>query len=269
MLQPLRFFLKVSYLPAGRQVEILPHPPMSAASGAEFAMLNMNELKKQAAERAVDCVESGMVVGLGTGSTAVFAVYKIAELLKAGKLKNVTGIPSSFATEKEARRKGIPLTTFDQHPEIDLTIDGADEVDPDLNLIKGGGGALLREKILAQASQRTIIVIDESKLSVQLGSGRPVPVEVVRFALQPEMQFIKSLGAGVALRRTTEGGPFITDEENYIIDCDFGPLSDPRKLAQMLDRRAGIVEHGLFLGLASEVTVAGRAGVRILKRETL
>jgi ribose 5-phosphate isomerase A len=228
---------------------------------------DITRFKQQAAEHAVQFVESGMVVGLGHGSTAAFAVQRIAQLLRADQLRDILGIPCSRQVEREARRLGIPLTTLEEHPVVDLTIDGADEVDPSLNLIKGGGGALLREKIVAQASQREIIVVDESKLSPVLGTHCPVPVEVVPFGWRSEFAYLESLGARPTLRRKADGTLFKTDQGNLILDCDFGPILQPDQLADRLNARAGIVEHGLFLGLATEVIVAGRQGIRHLRRE--
>jgi ribose 5-phosphate isomerase A len=224
-------------------------------------------LKQQAAERAVEFVESGRVVGLGHGSTAIFAVRRIAQLLHEGQLRDILGVPSSLQVEEEARRLGIPLTTLIEHPVVDLTIDGADEVDPHLDLIKGGGGALLHEKIVAQASHREIIVVDESKLSPALGTHRPVPVEVVPFGWRSQVAYLESLGAQVILRRNGRGNPWQTDQGNLILDCHFGPIPDPAQLAIRLNARAGIVEHGLFLGLATDVIVAGSQGIRHLKRD--
>jgi ribose 5-phosphate isomerase A len=225
------------------------------------------QLKQQAAERAAELVESSMVVGLGHGSTAIFAVRRIAELLDAGKLHDIVGVPCSLHVRDEARKLGIPLTTLDEHPVVDLTIDGADEVDPHLDLIKGGGGALLREKIIAQASRREIIVVDESKLSPALGTRWSVPVEIIPFGWRVQVDYLKSLGARPALRQGEDGTPFKTDQGNLILDCHFGPISDPAQLAARLNQRAGIVEHGLFLGLATDVIVAGEQGIRHLKRE--
>jgi ribose 5-phosphate isomerase A len=224
------------------------------------------EQKRMAAFRAVGYLTSGMVVGLGTGSTAKFALERIAAQIREGALKNLLGIPSSRQTEKLALASSIPLTTLDEHPEIDLTIDGADEVDMDLNLIKGGGGALLREKVLAQASHRMIVIVDESKRSKRLGSRWPLPIEVLPFARQVEENYLKSLGATIKLRRSPDGGPFVTDEGNFILDADFGPMENPEALSRMLNLRAGIVEHGLFIGLASEVIVSGKGGIEHLRR---
>ncbi len=228
-------------------------------------MNRQDELKKKAAAAAVDRLESGMVVGLGTGSTSRFALERLSELIQEGRLERIVGIPSSLQTETAARELGIPLTDFEAHPQIDITIDGADEVDPDLNLIKGGGGALLREKVLAQASRCNIIIVDESKLSKRLGTRWALPVEVVPFARAAEERFLKSIGAAVALR-TRNDRAVPTDQGNLLLDAHFGPMDDPGRLAGQLSGRAGIVEHGLFVGLAHEVFVAGADGIRHLKR---
>jgi len=223
-------------------------------------------LKQRAAEAAVEFVESGMVVGLGHGSTAVFAVRRIDQLLREGQLQNILGVACSGDVEQQARQLGIPLTTLDRHPIVDLTIDGADEVDPHLDLIKGGGGALLREKIVAQASRREIIVVDESKLSPALGTRWPVPVEVIPFGWPVQAAYLESLGARAILRQEGDGTPFKTDQGNLILDCHFGPIEDPTALAARLNERAGILEHGLFIGLATDVIVAGPRGVRRMER---
>ena len=207
-----------------------------------------------------------MVVGLGTGSTAIFATRRLGELLASGALAGVVGFPTSRATEEEARRLAIPLLSEDLPRGIDLTIDGADEVDPALNLIKGGGGALFREKIVAQASRRVVIVVDESKLSGALGTGHALPVEVSRFGWQSQQRFLESLGGKPAVRRAADGKPYETDQGNWILDCAFGPIADPVGLAALLAARAGIVEHGLFCGIASRVIVAGEGGIREIVR---
>ena len=225
------------------------------------------ELKKQAAEHAVEYVKSGMIVGLGHGSTAAFAVKHIAQLLETGGLSNILSIPCSLQVEDEARHLSIPLTTLEDHPIVDVTIDGADEVDQNLDLIKGGGGALLREKIVAQASRREIIVIDESKLSPALGTRWAVPVEVVPFGWRTQVSYLESMGARVSVRQDRNGKRFLTDQGNQILDCKFGPLSNPPQLADKLNTRAGIVEYGLFIGLATDVIVANAKGVRHLKRD--
>jgi ribose 5-phosphate isomerase A len=224
-------------------------------------------LKQKAAEHAVKYVKSGMIVGLGHGSTALFAVKHIARLLKTGEFNNILGIPCSIQVEDEARHLGIPLTTLEEHPIIDVTIDGADEVDPNLDCIKGGGGALLREKIVAQASLREIIVVDESKLSPALGTRWPVPVEVIPFGWRSQVSFLESLGAHVSVRQASDGRKFFTDQANLILDCNFGPLQQPTHVARDLGQRIGIVEHGLFLGLTTDVIVAGKSGVRHLTRK--
>jgi len=215
--------------------------------------------KRRAAERAVEFVASGMVVGLGHGSTAAHAVRRIATLLGEGALRDLVAIPCSNEVAEQARELGIPLTSLDDYPSVDLTIDGADEVDPDMNLIKGGGGALLREKVVACASRREVIVVDASKLSDRLGIRFALPVEVVPFARTTEARFLASLGADVSLR---DGGSFRTDSGNYILDCRFEGIDDPHALAARLDVRPGIVGHGLFLGLATDLVVAGPDGVR-------
>lgn len=212
-------------------------------------------LKQKAGETAVTFVQSGMVVGLGTGSTALWAVRELAELIARGKLTAILAIPTSEATDREARRLNIPLATLEDHPLVDLVIDGADEVDPDLNLIKGGG-ALLREKIIAQAAKRLIIAIDESKLSSRLGEQWPVPVEVIPFGWKSQQKFIEGLGSAATLRTGPDGSVFLTDERNYILDCRFGPIDNAVELAQRLKNRAGIVEHGLFLNMATDLIVA-------------
>lgn len=228
-------------------------------------MSRQDDLKQMAAAAAVDRLQSGMVVGLGTGSTTHFALERIAELIRAGRLERIIGIPSSIQTETAARELGIPLSGLEAHAVIDITIDGADEVDPDLNLIKGGGGALLREKVLAQASRRNIIIVDASKLSERLGTRWALPVEVVPFARAAEERFLASLGAAVALR-TRNSIPVLTDQGNLLLDARFGPITEPGRLAAQLSGRAGIVEHGLFVGLAHEVFVAGADGIRHLQR---
>ena len=221
-----------------------------------------------AAEKAVEFVESGMVVGLGHGSTAVFALRRLGALLDDGSLEGVLGVPCSLQVEAEARQLGIPLTTLEDHPTIDLTIDGADEVDPRLNLIKGGGGALLREKIVAQASLREVIAVDEAKLSPALGTRFRLPVEIIPFALGTEVLYLESLGARAEVRRLEDNSPFVTDHGNLIVDCQFEPIDKPEELAAKLDNRAGIIGHGLFIGLATDVLVGTPEGIRHLTRES-
>ncbi len=232
-----------------------------AASG------EVERLKQQAAERALEFVEPGMVLGLGEGSTSLLAIRQLGALLAAGELHDIVGIPASPRMAQEAQRLGIPLTSLEEQQQIDLTIDGADEVDPQLDLIKGGGGALLREKIIAQATRREIIIVDESKLVPQLGSNWAIPVEVEPFGHGTQVTWLRSLGAEPRLRMH-DGEPFRTDGGNFILECAFGPLPDAWALARQLKARTGIVEHGLFLGLASDVIVAGADGIRHLRRAT-
>jgi ribose 5-phosphate isomerase A len=219
--------------------------------------------KQVAAEKAAGFVQSGMTVGLGTGSTAIYATRKIGELLKAGELKDIVAIATSRRTDEEARSLQIPMMDDSVPQAIDITIDGADEVDPHFQLIKGGGGALLREKIVAQASARVVIVVDESKLCQRLGKF-PLPVEVMKFGWRSQSQFIEAQGGKISVRKNPDGTTYLTDSGNLILDCHFGSIADPRALALKLGGRAGIVEHGLFLGVASEVIVAGEHGLRDL-----
>jgi ribose 5-phosphate isomerase A len=231
--------------------------------------VNVVELKRKAGEHAAQFVTSGAVVGLGHGTTAIWAVRRIAERLRSGDLRDILGVPCSRHVEEEARALDIPLTTLGDHPALDLTIDGADEVAPNLDLIKGRGGALLREKMVAQATAREIIVVDESKLVQVLGTRVPVPVEVVEFGWRSQVRYLEGLGAHVTPRLADDGRElYRTDQGNLILDCDFGPIPDPPDLAGRLETRAGILEHGLFLGLASEVVVGAADGVRHLTRET-
>jgi ribose 5-phosphate isomerase A len=222
--------------------------------------------KQQAAEFAVSLVQPGMVVGLGTGSTAEFATRRIAQLIHDGKLQDVAGFATSKAVWTEAQRLGIPMLTEDLPRAIDITIDGADEVDPRMNLIKGGGGALLREKIAAQASGREVIIVDGTKISRALGERHPVPVEVLYFSWRSQFRFLESLGAKVNVRQNADGSQFTTDSDNMILDCDFGPIPDPAELSRTLNARAGIVEHGLFIGLATDLIIADKDGIRQFRR---
>ena len=219
-------------------------------------------LKQEAAEYAVRYIESGMAVGLGTGSTAIFAVRRVGELLRTGKLKNIVAFATSKVTAQAAMQLNIPMLPDDLPRTLDVTIDGADEVDPQLNLVKGGGGALLREKIVAQNSAREIIVVDESKLSSRLGTHHVLPVEVLPFGWRSAARYLESLGAKYVVRHAADGAEYRTDQGNMILDCEFGPIADPAKLAGQLDRRAGIVEHGLFIGLTHLLIVAGASGIR-------
>ncbi len=222
--------------------------------------------KKNAAEAAAKLVEDGMVVGLGTGSTAALFVSALGGRISSEHLR-ISGIPTSDQTAAQARSLKIPLTSFAEHTQIDLTVDGADEVETGtLYLIKGHGGALLREKIVAAASKRMIVVADETKLSGRLGSLVSVPVEVVQFGWEATQRRLGELGGKPALRLSKDGKSFVTDGGNYIIDCAFGPMENPKEIAHHLDHVVGSVEHGMFLKFASEVFVGGRSGVSILRK---
>lgn len=221
-----------------------------------------DELKRQAAIYAVRFIGPGMTVGLGTGSTAIHAVREIARRHTAGELPGIRTVSTSSATAKAAREAGLPSGKAAELQAIDITIDGADEVDPQLNIIKGGGGALLHEKIVAQATHREIIVVDESKLSVRLGTRHALPVEVFPFQHEAQRALLETLGGSPILRSSGQGDPFITDEGNFIYDCPFGPIANPEELAAELDARSGVACHGLFLGLTSDLIIAGAHGLR-------
>ncbi|PJF43225.1 MAG: ribose 5-phosphate isomerase A [Phototrophicales bacterium] len=230
-------------------------------------MNKTEQLKKQAADYAVELIESNMIIGLGHGSTAIFALRRIAERIHTHELQNIYGIPVSQHVEQEAKKLGIPLTNFEQHPIIDITIDGADEVDPNLNLIKGGGGALLREKIVAQASKRNVIIVDESKLSPSLGTRFFLPIEVIPFGWHSQLRTLTSLGATWELRLQKDGRPFLTDQGNYILDGTFAsPPSDVYAIAHVLQNLATVVQHGLFLDLATDVVIASESGIQHKQR---
>jgi ribose 5-phosphate isomerase A len=233
---------------------------------ANTQLSEQDRWKKEAGEAAAKLVEDGMVVGLGTGSTATFAVAALGRRVKQDSLR-IVGIPTSERTTEQANAVGIPLTTFAQHTQIDLTIDGADEIlSGPLYLIKGHGGALLREKIVAAASKRMVVVADDTKLVKRLGELVAVPVEVVPFGWEVTAQRLRELGGHPAMRLNADQKPFITDGGHYILDCGFGPIDDPKEIAHHLDHVVGLVEHGLFLKYASEALIAGRDGVRVLKK---
>lgn len=215
-----------------------------------------SEPKRRAAEEAVAHVQSGMVLGLGTGSTAALAVEAIGRKLADGELTGIVGIPTSTRTRDQAHSLGIPLTTLEEHPVVDLTIDGADEVDPQGNLIKGGGGALLWEKIVAAATTLYIIVVDASKLVERLGAGTAVPIEVMPFGWGTHLEPMRALGGEPTLRRDDAGEPYLTDGGHYIIDVGFaGGIADPNAVDGALRSRPGVVETGLFLGMEPRVIV--------------
>lgn len=227
--------------------------------------MSVESQKKAAAEKAVEQVKSGMVLGLGTGSTTRYAIIKIGELWQAGTLTDIVGIPTSEASAALARQYQLPLATLDDHPLIDLVIDGADEVDPKLDLIKGLGGALLREKMIEQAAHYFIVIVDGSKLVRKLGTHVPLPVEVTRFGWKTQARWLESWGCAPALRGG-EAQPFVTDNGNYILDCIFPQgIDNPAELAAILKQRTGIVEHGLFLNMVDEVIVADAGGLRVIK----
>jgi ribose 5-phosphate isomerase A len=227
---------------------------------------SLDQYKREAARVAVELVQPNTVIGLGTGSTSAHFLRLLGERIRDGQLTNVQGVPTSEGAAGMAIEAGIPIASLEEYPELALTVDGADEVDPRLDMIKGGGGALLREKIVAQATRRLVIIVDESKLSERLGMSWPVPIEVLPFGWRTQHDFLTALGAEVVTRLSNTGLPMHTDQGNLILDCNFGPIEDTAALAAELDKRAGIVEHGLFLGLADEVIVAGRDGVRRIER---
>jgi len=226
-----------------------------------------DRLKRAAALRAIEYVEDGMVVGLGTGSTAYFVVEGLGARVAAGL--RIVGIPTSERTATQARKLNIQLATFAEHPHIDVTIDGADEVERgSLNLIKGLGGALLREKIVAAASERLVIVVDHDKLVDRLGDHTPVPVEVTQFGWQATAAAIERLGAKPELRHAHEDHAFITDGGNYILDCRFGQIPDAKALECDIGMIVGVVESGLFVGRSSAVVVASAGGTEVLTRRS-
>ncbi|KAG5044376.1 hypothetical protein AAZX31_03G225600 [Glycine max] len=231
--------------------------------------LTQDDLKRLAADKAVESVKSGMVLGLGTGSTAAFVVAKLGALLASGQLSDIVGVPTSKRTEEQARSLGIPLSVLDDNPRLDLAIDGADEVDPDLNLVKGRGGALLREKMVEAASDKFVVVVDDTKLVDGLGgSGLAMPVEVVQFCwkynLDRLQELFKEEGVEAKLRLEESGKPYVTDNSNYIVDLYFKtPIRDALAAGAEISALEGVVEHGLFLNMATSVIIAGKSGVEV------
>ena len=231
--------------------------------------MSSDAYKRQAAAAALDFIEPGMRIGLGTGSTAKHFVALLAERVRAGL--DIVGVATSEATRADAERLGVPLTTLDDTPQLDLTVDGADEIAPDLTLIKGGGGALLHEKIVANASARMIVIADESKWVALLGAF-PLPIEVVPFGVGATRRAIENAAAEagapgpVNLRRTKDGHAFVTEGGHLILDAALTRIIDPQTLADRLDALPGVVEHGLFIGLAKTAIIAGADGVRIVER---
>lgn len=224
--------------------------------------VDRDALKKQAAIHAVRFIQPGMTIGLGTGSTAIHAVREIARRHATGELRGISTFATSTEIARAAREAGLPLLESEGPDFLDITIDGADEVDPRLNLIKGGGGALFHEKIVAQATRRQIIVVDEAKMSPELGTLHALPVEVVPFGSRSQRLFLEGLGGRPSPRLRPDGSLFLTDEGNLIFDCAFGPIPDPAGLAAILRARTGIVEHGLFLGMTDDLLVGTPRGLR-------
>jgi len=237
---------------------------------------SQDELKKQVGYKAVDdYVKSGTVIGLGTGSTAAFAVERVGQKLKSGELKDIIAIPTSIRTKEQAESLGIPLATLDTHSDLDVAIDGADEVDPALNLVKGGGGALFREKIVEMCAKKFIVIVDESKMCDGLGPGFPVPVEIVPFCHEHTMREIAKLPAvagckpvlrlgNVANNKPDGDKPAITDNGNYIVDLEFTtPIKDPVAAGEQLKATVGVVDHGLFTGITTACIIAGSDGISV------
>ncbi len=241
--------------------------------------MDREELKRLAGEKAAEKIKDDMIIGLGTGSTVEYTIRKIGERIRTEGLK-IKGIPTSLHTKRIAKEEKIPLTTLSEYPEIDLTIDGADEVDSSLNLIKGGGGALTREKIIAFHSKEEIIVVDDSKIVKALGIDFDLPVEVVKFGWEVTKKALETFGwqpakktseivaCEVKLRTIMEDEPFITDNGNYILDCEFQRINNPEELEREINNIPGVVENGLFIGLVDEVIVAGKQGIVTYNKET-
>lgn len=228
-------------------------------------MRDLDEPKERAAERGLELVRSGQVIGLGTGSTAKFAVEGLGRLVRAGL--SIKGVPTSIATERMARELAIPLVDLNEADVIDLTLDGADEVDPDLNMIKGGGGALTREKLVALASVKRVILVDQSKLVSRLGQSRLLPVEVLPFAWTLSARLLNGLGC-VASLREQGGKPFVTDNGNHILDCNFGPIENAAALENRIKLLPGVIECGLFIGIADTLVIGFDDRVEIRERTT-
>jgi len=248
------------------------------STALSMSAVSQDELKKQVGYKAVDdYVKSGMVVGLGTGSTAYFAVERVGELLKSGELKDIVAIPTSERTKEQALSLDIPLVTLDTHSKLDVAIDGADEVDPDLNLVKGGGGALLREKMVEVMADKFIVIVDESKLCDGLGPGFPVPVEITPFCHEHTMREVAALEScagckpvlrmGSSSSNQPDGDEIaVTDNGNYIVDLHFDEaIKDARKMAEDIKAVCGVVDHGLFCDMSTAVIIAGKDGISVKK----
>ncbi|HKA23289.1 MAG TPA: ribose-5-phosphate isomerase RpiA [Blastocatellia bacterium] len=226
-------------------------------------MKDFDDLKRRAAERALEFVHDGNVVGLGTGSTAKFAIEGLGRRVKQGL--SITGVATSTATERLAREVGIQVISLNEAGTIDVTLDGADEVDPAFNMIKGGGGALTREKLVALASAKRVMLVDDSKLVQQLGQTRELPVEVLSFASALSAGLLEGLGSSVSLRGGA-GAPFVTDNGNHILDCAFGPIEDPSGLEKRIKLLPGVIESGLFIGIADVLVIAFEGSVEVRER---
>ena len=232
--------------------------------------MDVGKMKREAARRALEYIEDGMVVGLGTGSTAAAFVDLLGERVREGL--DITGVPTSEATLKQALELGITMATIDEQPEIDVTVDGADELDRHLRLIKGGGGALLREKIVASGSAQVVIIADHSKLVDTLGAY-PLPVEVVQFGVEVTRAMIEDIADELGLegpvkqRMLADGRPFVTDGGNFIFDCAFERIEDPEALAELLPFTPGVIDHGLFIGLADQAIIAGESGIQVIEAD--
>ncbi|KAK9811001.1 hypothetical protein WJX73_005160 [Symbiochloris irregularis] len=254
-------------------IHCLPRRQAGRRAGvmAPMALSKQDELKQQAAWRAVEYVKSGMKLGLGTGSTAAFAVDRIGDLLKKGELSDIVAVPTSIATREQAESVGIPLATLKEQPSLDLVIDGADEVDPKLDVVKGRGGALLREKMVELASTKFVCIVDESKLVDGLGGSKDaMPVEVVQFCWDynlERLQHLPELEGSVAKLRMAGDKPYVTDNSNYIVDLYFEtPIKDAPAAAKAISELCGVVEHGLFLDMVDVVVIAGKNGVEVKER---
>ncbi|MBC7782749.1 MAG: ribose-5-phosphate isomerase RpiA [Burkholderiales bacterium] len=223
--------------------------------------------KQRAAEAAIRHVKSGMTVGLGTGSTAKLFIAALGAEMAAGRITDIRGVATSVRSDEQARALGITVIDLADAGHCDVTVDGADEVDPHLNLIKGLGGALLREKIIAENTKKMVVVVDDSKIVPHLGAKSPVPVEVVEFSHEISRRYLESLGCTVTMRMDDHGNPYITDNGNRIYDCRFDRIIDPIALDHAIKAKAGIVETGLFVGIASVIVVAGESGVREMVRD--
>jgi ribose 5-phosphate isomerase A len=229
-------------------------------------MADLEHFKRQAAEHALRYIQNGMILGLGTGSTATHMLHVLAEALRDGRLRDIVGVPTSDAIGALARQLGVPIATLDERPQLDLALDGADEIDPALNLIKGLGGALLREKIVESSANRFIVLADETKLVAQLGTRAPLPVEVVAFGMPLATRRLAELGGVPTLRRSADGSVFHTDEGHVILDCRFPGIADAAALNTAINAIPSVAGHGLFVGMASVALVGGPAGVATMVR---